>query len=167
MLPFKSLLNRHDDNRLSQSLQFASFAGKRHILHRSGESVRNGRAPWFHRKLYRRFPGVHCGVREITALSIEHTDVSQISRSSSVPTCRVRVSENLEGTLDGVPRSVWRWLMYCQLSCGSRIKHFLDSILLKIPDPQGSRDKHCRSHYETYNAIVFLPRAAAKSRLDS
>jgi len=61
------------------------------------------------------------------------------------------------------PRSVWRWLMYCQLSCGSRIKHFLDSIL-KIPDPQGSRDKHCRSYYETYNAIVFLPRAAAKSR---
>jgi len=107
---------------------------------------------------------VYVAAYEKSRRSIEHTDISQISWSSSVPTCRVRVSENLEGTLDGVPHSVWRWLMYCQLSYGSRIKHFLDSILLKIPDPQGSRDKHCRSHYETYNAIVFLPRAAAKSR---
>lgn len=54
MLPFKSLLlNRQ----LSQNLLFVSFAGKRRILHHSSESVRNGRAPWFHRKLYRRFPG--------------------------------------------------------------------------------------------------------------
>lgn len=84
-------------------------------MHPLGLSFRQIREEWTRAvfslcELYRRFPGVHCGAREITALSMERTDVSQISRSSSVPTCRVRVSENLEGELSMAcqPRSVWR-----------------------------------------------------------
>lgn len=73
-------------------------------------------------ELYRRFPGVRCGAREIMALSMERTDVSQISRSSSVPTCRVRVSENLEGTLDGVPAAFCLAVTYV-LSALVRVSH--------------------------------------------
>ena len=114
-------------NRLSQLPTVCEFRGKKewYISHRSdnysGESMKNGHAQWFH-ELYRRFPGIHCGAREITAFSMERTDISQISRSSSVPTCRVRVSKNLEGTLDGVPAAFCLAVTYV-LSALVRVSH--------------------------------------------
>jgi len=81
-----------------------------------------GARPWFHRASYIVDFRVYIVAQEITALFVERTDVSQISRSSSVPICRVRVSENLEGTLDGVP-AAFRLAVTYVLSALVRVSH--------------------------------------------
>lgn len=64
-------------------------------------------------ELYRRFPGVRYGAREIT-------ERNKIYRRfyDRPPICRAYISGNLEGTVDGVPAAFYLavWLMYCQLS---------------------------------------------------
>lgn len=110
------------------------------------------------REQYRRFPGVHCGALHGTY----RRDFAIVFRAD-MPSARFRE-----------PRGNSRWRAsrvlfggdLCTVSsrAGLALNTFSIRSRLKYPDPQGSRDKHRRSHYETYNAIVFLPRAAAKSR---
>lgn len=139
--------------------------GKKRILRRSdyhsGESVRNGLRGFTVRVI----PSISgCMLRRTWSHGTYKTYRRFCDRP---PICQARISTNLERTIDGVPAAFYLAVTYvlsALVLSAFALNTFSIRSCLKYSTLKNPRDKHGRFRYEMYDAMVFLPHAATKSR---